>query len=136
MQRTNAGNDLNDVVVDLYNRNPSATFNRGSRQPRSIPIISTNFCLCQEERVQSRVCIVPFIKPSVAPEDDSEHDSYEELEEMLHNDLLSTMMQWVIRIGKILKDKEGVKSIKDELRGSYKGPSLCNWSLLLTCTSR
>uniref|UniRef100_A0A1X7UDQ1 Uncharacterized protein n=1 Tax=Amphimedon queenslandica TaxID=400682 RepID=A0A1X7UDQ1_AMPQE len=86
MQRTIAGNDLNDIIVDLYNKNPSATFNRGSRQPRSIPIISTNFCLRQEERVQSRISIVPFSKPSVALENNSEHDSYEALDEMLHND--------------------------------------------------
>ena len=48
--RKNLRNDLNDVIVDLYNRNQSATLCRGVKHPKSIPIIATNYALRQEER--------------------------------------------------------------------------------------
>ena len=49
-QKKNLGNDLNDVIVDLYNRNQSATLCKGVKHPKSIPIIATNYALHQEER--------------------------------------------------------------------------------------
>ena len=49
-QKKNLGNDLNDVIADVYNRNQSATLCRGVKHPKLIPIITTNYALHQEER--------------------------------------------------------------------------------------
>ena len=44
------GSDINDVVVDLYNRGKVASLRRGAVVPKSIPLVATNYKLRQEER--------------------------------------------------------------------------------------
>ena len=85
-------------------------------------------------RVLSRVCVIPFVKPSVDPETEEEHDAYDDIEEILQTNVLSSLIGWVITLGNILRDKGVIKSVKDDLRRHFKGRGLTNWSLLLTCT--
>jgi hypothetical protein len=130
------GSDLNDVIVELYNRGRSATFRKGAKTPRSLPIISTNYKLRQEERVLSRVCILPFKKPTIAPSTDEEQDAFDYLEELIESQAISSSIGWIIRQGNILKDKEEMKSMKSHLRRYYKGRSITNWSLLALCAKQ
>ena len=84
-------------------------------------------------KVLSRVCVVPFVKPSVDPETEKQHDAYDDIEEILKTNVLSSLIGWVITIGNILCDKGVIKSVKDDLRRHFKGRGFTNWSLLLTC---
>lgn len=49
-QKPTKGSDLNEIVVDLYNRWKIASMRRGSAIPMSVPVIATNYTLSQEER--------------------------------------------------------------------------------------
>lgn len=49
-QGKNPGSDLNEIVVDLYNKGKIALMRRGSAIPMSVPVIATNYPLSQEER--------------------------------------------------------------------------------------
>ena len=48
---SSSGVDMNELVIDLYNTCKNANLRRGSLEPRSIPIIETNFALKDEERL-------------------------------------------------------------------------------------
>ena len=49
-QKPTKGSDLNEIVVDLYNRGKIASMRRGSAIPMTVPVIATNYALSQEER--------------------------------------------------------------------------------------
>ena len=74
------------------------------------------------------------MKPPVDPETEEEHDAYDDIEEILLTNVLSSLIGWVITIGNILRHKREIKSVKDDLRRHFQGRALTNWSLLLTCT--
>ena len=44
------GSDINEMVVDLYNQGKSATATKHAVIPKSLPLITTNYDLKQEER--------------------------------------------------------------------------------------
>ena len=49
-QKPSKGSDINDVIVDIYNRGKIASMRRGSAVPISVPLVATNYSLWQEER--------------------------------------------------------------------------------------
>ena len=53
-----SGVDMNELVIDLYNTCKNANLRRGSLEPRSIPIIATNFALKDEERLDKTLLAI------------------------------------------------------------------------------
>ena len=76
--------------------------------------------------------MIPFKKPSIAPNNDEEQDSFDELDEMLLNGDLSSTCGWAIQVKTVLEDREHFKLIKKGLR-SFEGRSVLNWTYLLMC---
>lgn len=121
---------------------------KGNQIPKSIPLIATNYQLQQEERfnvltllnhidifyrVLSRVCIVSFSKPSIAPVSDEQQDAFDELDDMICGGVLSSVIGWAIQMGKKLNNKDKLKKIKGILRPHFHGRAILNWSLVALC---
>ena len=57
-EKPSKGSNLNDVVVDLYNRGKTCSLRKGSASPKSIPLVATNYSLHQEERCVYNIHII------------------------------------------------------------------------------
>ena len=49
-QKPSRTSDINDVIVDIYNRRKIASMRRGATVPISAPLVATNYSLRHEER--------------------------------------------------------------------------------------
>ena len=54
----------------------------------------------------SRMCIIPFSKPSIAPHTDDEYSAFNEVNDMLECGQLSSVVGWVITQNKVMMSKE------------------------------
>lgn len=86
--------------------------------------------------MQSRLCLIPFTKPAVAPVTEDEHLAFDELEDVLEDQELSSAIGWAIQLKSLLVCKEEVRLVKVLLRDSFQGRSAHNWSLLLLCAKQ
>lgn len=127
------GSDLSDMLVDFYNQGKQGSSGRGSLKPKSIPLVATNYKLRQEERVQSRLCIIPFTKPSIAPTTEEQQEAFDELDDILIGGELSSVCGWAIKQKVSLEDKEKFKAMKLTLRPHFQGRSVLNWAYLAIC---
>lgn len=84
-------------------------------------------------RVQSRVCVVPFTPPKIAPTTESQQDSFDELDDLLTEDTFSSACGWVIQLCKLLQDRNVVQDMAREFRPHYGGRKAINWALLTVC---
>ena len=81
----------------------------------------------------SRVGIVPFSKPSLAPITDEQQQAYKELEDMLTEGMLSSVCGWAIKQEEKLLNKDEVKEMKALLRPHFQGCSASNWTFVALC---
>lgn len=84
-------------------------------------------------RVQSRVCVIPFEKPSIAPSTEERQDAFEDLEDMLADGLPSSAFGWAVAQKALLQDKEAIRDLKSRFRSHFQGRAVQNWSLLALC---
>ncbi len=96
-------------------------------------ILNDIMVLCILYRVLSRVCVVPFTKPSISPTTDEQQDAFDDLDDILEGGLLSSVYGWVIQQRRVLEDKERIRDMKRQLRAHFAGRSALNWSLVVTC---
>ena len=115
--------ELSTPLVAIYHSFPQ------NEKYMQLPLQLINI---QFHKVQSRVCIIPFTKPSVAPTTEEEHLAFDELEDALDDHDLSKAIAWAIWFKSVLEDKEEIQCIRSLLTGVFQGQSANNWSLLLT----
>lgn len=118
------GNDLSDDLVDLYNKGKTGSLGRTTVEPKSVPLVTTNYRLKQEERVQSRLCIIPFAKPSIAPITDEQQEAYDELDDLLAGEELSSVCGWAIAQRAALLNNESHKVDIEEFFPGESGHQL------------
>lgn len=121
------------MLVDFYNKGNQGASGRGSIGPKSIPLVATNYKLRQEERVQSRLCIIPFKKPSIAPTTEDQQTAFDELDDILMSGELSSVCGWAIKQREILEEKDKFKAMKAILRPHFEGRSVLNWAYIGIC---
>lgn len=90
----------------------------------------------EPNRVQSRVCVVPFRSPKIAPTTDELQDSFDELDDLLNEKSFSSACGWVVRVGRSLQDKCTVKDMTKIFRPHYPGRRATNWALLGVCVKQ
>lgn len=82
------------------------------------------------------VCVVvlniSFYTTECASSQDK-HQSFDELEDVLEDQELSSAIGWAIQLKILLVCKEEVRHVKALLTGSFQGCSAVNWSLLVLC---
>lgn len=91
-------------------------------------IIYTIYC-----RVQSRVCKVPFQKPSTAPLDEDRQDAFDELEDLLADGLPSSAVGWAVAQKALLLDRDATRDLRSHFRSHFQGRAVQNWTLLGLC---
>ena len=74
--------------------------------------------------------MVPFPKPTVAPQNEEQQEAFDELEEMLEEKNPSNAVCWAIQQGHILVDKAELQEMRRLLKGFFKGRAQRNWALL------
>ena len=57
------------------------------------------------------MCIVPFRNPPIAPTDDEEQDSFDQLDDLLTDGDLSSACGWVIKVGSHLDSRQEVQEM-------------------------
>ena len=57
-------------------------------------------------RVQSRVCVVPFNKPSIFAVTDDQVDAFDDVDELIDENLLCQGLGWIIRQAKLVHNKQ------------------------------
>lgn len=99
-------------------------------------ILHTSYSVCYSSsvyRVQSRVCVIPFTKPSISPTTEEQQLKFDELEDMLVGGELSSLCGWVIKQIAVLEDKEQFKEMRKTLRPFFQGRSVLNWTFVAIC---
>ena len=84
-------------------------------------------------RVQSRVCIIRFSKPSIAPLTEEEQTDFDTLDDMILEGGLSKAIGFAIAAGKVLQDKTKFKEMRASLRSYFQGREINNWTNLALC---
>lgn len=84
----------------------------------------------------SRVCVIPFSKPSIAPESEDQEEAFEIVDELIDNQQLSQAVGWIISLSEAVNSKQQLKEMKEKLRDSFKGRCLMNWSLVALTTTK
>ena len=87
-------------------------------------------------RVLSRVCVVPFKTPKVAPISEEQQEAYDELDDLLDDGKPSSTIGWAVRQQSLLSKKEPVHQMKKLLHGSFNGRSRHNWTILTLCAQQ
>ena len=87
-------------------------------------------------RVMSRVCVVPFCKPSIAPITDEQDDAFDDIERMIEENLLSQALGWVIKQASTVHNREQLRTMKQKLRRVFQGRCLMNWALVTLTTTK
>ena len=80
--------------------------------------------------------MVPFSKPTVAPQNEEQQEAFDELDEMLEGKNPSNAVCWAIQQGNILVDKAELQEMRRLLKGVFKGRSQRNWALLTICAKQ
>ena len=84
-------------------------------------------------RVQSRVCVIPFSKPSISPINEDQQKAFDELDDIMVAGELSSACGWAIRQKAVLVDKEKFKEMRTTLRPFFQGRSVLNWTYVAIC---
>ena len=82
-------------------------------------------------RVTSRVCIVPFSKPAIAPQ----QKDFDKLHDIICSGEMSTMFSWIVRQRSVLSNREELNKAKEKLQ-CFKGRTRNNWAHLSLCVSQ
>lgn len=83
----------------------------------------------------SRVCVVPFSKPSIAAITDEQLDAFDELDDMIDQSAPSQALGWIIQQKSLLHDKDRLRDMKKRLRGAFQGRTQMNWALVALTTT-
>lgn len=85
-------------------------------------------------RVMSRVCVVPFLKPSITAATDRELDAFDDLDEMIEEGIPTQALGWIIRQKDYLHDNKEARDMKHRLKDTFQGRSLMNWAVVSLAT--
>ena len=83
--------------------------------------------------VKSRLCIVPFEGPNIAPTTDKEQECFDELDDPVYDGNLSTACGWVIKVGQHLNSREAVREMVMFFRPHFPGREAINRALIGVC---
>uniref|UniRef100_A0A1X7T665 Uncharacterized protein n=1 Tax=Amphimedon queenslandica TaxID=400682 RepID=A0A1X7T665_AMPQE len=122
------GADINEVIVDVFNKGKAGKCKRGGKVLLSMPLISTNYPISTDERVSSRSCVVQFHKPSIGPHSMEQQGKLAHLHDLIESGNLSSLIGFVIRKRGELND---TSVWKNKLMSHFKGRSLNNWALVV-----
>ena len=68
----------------------------------------------------STVCVVPFSKPSIVATTDDQLDAFDDIDEMIDQNLPSQALGWIIQQKSVLHDKGQLQSFKQKLKGVFQ----------------
>lgn len=88
------------------------------------------FLVC---RVQSRVCIINFEGPSIAPINEIQQNQFDELDDLMSSGDLSASCGWVVKQGRLLQDRQLLREMITAFRPHYSGRKANNWAMLALC---
>ena len=86
--------------------------------------------------VRSRVCIVPFSAPMIAASTGDQLAAFDDVLEMVEQNLLSQALGWIIRQATTVCDMEQLWNAMDKLENAFQGRALMNWGLVALTTSK
>ena len=80
--------------------------------------------------------MVPFLTPTVAPQNEVQQEAFDALDEILEEKSPSRAVCWAIKQHKIITDKKELQEVRQLLQGAYKGRALRNWTLVTICAKQ
>ena len=78
---------------------------------------------------------MPFNKPSIAATSDEGLQAFNDLDDMIDENLLSQALGWIIKKRAIINDKAKLRGMKQKLIKAFEGRALINWALVGLATN-